>query len=149
MTDVTMKVLNAKTGVVETVNPTAAQVNQEPKAPKKRMLEEEYNRRLESGFSYSFGPKDDRGTVFFKTTPKAQKGWERVTKRANALLAAGDGESVINVRTNGGKVKVTAPEWVAIMLYATEVEQALFEKFSALLDMSPIPKDFADDGYWT
>jgi hypothetical protein len=141
-----MRVASAKTGIVKVIEPTLEQLDKSPKQPKKRHVEIEYNRRLEKGFSHDL--KDERGSIFIKTTEKAQKGWERVTKRASVLRDLGDADTTINIRSKGVKVAVTGPEWLAILKHATDIEQELFEKFTALVEMSPIPMDFADDRYW-
>ena len=142
----TLRMASAKTGKVSIIDPTEAQVDQRPKQPKKRHVEAEYNRRLEAGFVHEFD--DERDSFFVATTEKAQKGWERVTKRASVLRDLGDADTTITIRSKGVKVAVTGPEWLAILKHATDIEQELFEKFTALVEMSPIPMDFADDKYW-
>ena len=140
-----MKVFSCKSRITKDVEPTPEQFAPRTTG-KASWVRQEYERRSSLGFEYDW--RDDRGVHIMGTSPEDQKGWEKVTKRANALIARGDVDTTIKIHTNSGRIKVTAPEWQAFNLAYTEFEQELFEKFDALVEMSPIPMDFADDKYW-
>ncbi len=108
----------------------------------------ERDRRLALGFDYDFG--DDRGAHHFATSEADMKGWDRVTKLKDALLQSGDQTTKIQISTANGRVEVTAPEWVAILLHAAaSFEQPLWQASFDLQDMNPIPADYATNpAYW-
>ncbi|UFW80027.1 hypothetical protein [Rhizobium sp. SU303] len=108
----------------------------------------ERDRRLGLGFDYDFG--DERGVHHFATTEEDMKGWDRVTKLKDALLQSGDQSTKIKISTATGRVEVTAPEWVEILLYAAaNFEQPLWQASFDLQDMNPIPTDYATNpAYW-
>jgi hypothetical protein len=108
-------------------------------------IEAERERRLAAGFEYDFG--DDRGTHHIGTTAGDMKGWDEVTKIANALINAGD-TATIHIETNTGGADVTAQEWNAILLYAGQVRQPIWQASFDIVKMDPIPADVTDDQYW-
>ncbi len=119
----------------------------EPPAVTKQQVYDERDRRLASGFSYDFG--DVRGVHKFGTSDADMKGWDRVTKLKDALLAAGDTTTTIRIATKTGTADVTALEWNAILLYeAQNFEQPLWQASFLLESMAPIPADYADDSNW-
>lgn len=113
----------------------------------KAQLYAERDRRLAAGFSYDFG--DARGVHQFGTTDADMKGWDRVTKLKDALLAAGDTVTTIRIATKTGIADVTAPEWNSILLYEAAIfEQPIWQASFILEADSPIPQDYTDDKYW-
>lgn len=107
----------------------------------------ECERRLALGFDYDFG--DERGVHHIGTSPADMIGWDEVTKGANAVIALGQGDAVIQIVTETGPAAVTALEWQAILLAATAVRQPIWQASFALQAMDLIPSDFADDAHWT
>lgn len=103
-------------------------------------------RRFAQGFDYDFG--DARGVHHFGTTDADMKGWDEVTKMAQALLNAGDTSTTIDIETATGSAAVTAPEWNAIILHSGQVRQPLWQASFALQAMDPIPADYTADSYW-
>ncbi|MBG6173065.1 hypothetical protein IWQ55_001363 [Labrenzia sp. EL_208] len=106
----------------------------------------ERNRRLAAGFSYDFD--DVRGVHTFATTENDMRGWDEVTKGAQAALALSAPNSPIDLVTETGPVTVTALEWQQILVAATAHRQPIWQSSFLLQAMSPIPSDYADDSYW-
>lgn len=104
-------------------------------------------RRLALGFDYDF--QDARGVHRIGTTERDMDGWNEVTRLKDALLAAGDTTSLINIVTETGPTTVTAPEWNTILLYAaSQFRQPLWQASFDLQAMNPIPADYMSDAYW-
>ena len=119
----------------------------QPPAITKTQLYVERDRRLAAGFSYDFG--DARGVHQFGTTDADMKGWDRVTKLKDALLASGDTTTTIRIATKTGIADVTAPEWNEILLYeAAAFEQPIWQASFLLEGENPIPADYAADKNW-
>ena len=103
--------------------------------------------RLSAGFDYDFG--DARGVHSIGTTDADMAGWDEVTKGANALINIGAGSTEINIATNTGACAVTAIEWQAILIAATQFRQPIYAASFALQAMDPIPSDYAtNETYW-
>ena len=66
----------------------------------------ERERRLALGFDYNFN--DARGIHRIATTDEDMRGWDEVTKVANAMLALGDQTSSISIITGSAHAVVTA-----------------------------------------
>ena len=111
------------------------------------MLEAECDRRLALGFEYDF--EDERGVHRIGTTEKDLKGWNEVTKVAQAGINIGMGNTLtIDIETDTAEASVTAIEWQHILLAAGQVRQPIFKAFFTLKALDPIPADYADDSYW-
>lgn len=106
----------------------------------------ERERRLSLGFDYDFG--DDRGVHRIGTSQQDMKGWDEVSKAANAMLALDD-QSTITIATETGSVQITAIEWQHILLAATAFRQPIWQASFALQEMSPMPEDVTSNELWT
>lgn len=106
----------------------------------------ERERRLSVGFDYDFG--DARGVHHFATTEQDMRGWDEVTKIANAMLALNDQTSTINIVTGTGPTQVTAIEWQHVLVAAGAFRQPIWAASFALQAMDPIPADVTDNQYW-
>ena len=106
----------------------------------------ERERRLAAGFTYDFG--DARGVHEVGTTDADMRGWEEVTQLANALLASGDTTTEIDIVTNTGPAKVTAPEWHQVLLAAAAFRQPIWAASFALQATETIPSDYTNDTHW-
>lgn len=106
----------------------------------------ERERRLANGFTYTF--EDERGSHAIGTTEQDMKGWSEVTMASQAAMALGMTTAPITIVTNTGPVTITAQEWQQILLAAAQFRQPIWAASFALLAMSPIPTDYASDGYW-
>ena len=102
--------------------------------------------RLARGFNYDFG--DARGVHKIGTTDADMMGWREVTDYANTLAAIGDTTTQIMIVTDTGPVLVTAQDWLAIMLAAARVRQAIWAASFTLQSLVPIPLDYAHDSHW-
>jgi len=106
----------------------------------------ERERRLAAGFAYDFG--DSRGAHRIATTDQDMRGWDEVTKIANAMIALGDQASTIEIVTETGPVRVTAMEWQRILIAAAAFRQPIWSASFALQAMAQIPADVTDERYW-
>jgi len=106
----------------------------------------ERERRLSVGFDYDFG--DARGVHHIATSEQDMRGWDEVTKIANAMLALNDQTSMISIVTSTGPVQVTAIEWQHVLVAAGDFRQPIWAASFALQAMDPIPADVTDDQYW-
>ncbi len=114
--------------------------------PNASQVAQERDRRLALGFDYDFG--DARGKHRIGTTAEDLAGWDEVSKFAGALIDSGDMERTIDIVTDTGPCRVTAPEWRAIEIAAAEYRQPLWAKSFVLQSAKAIPEDFADDKHW-
>lgn len=114
--------------------------------PSEEMVINERERRLALGFDYDF--TGDRGVHRIGTTERDLKGWDEVTKVAQAALLLGLPNQEIEITTDTGPVTVTAQEWQHVLLAAAAVRQPIFKASFDLQAMDPIPLDFHDDAYW-
>lgn len=124
---------------------TAEQKQAEADRGKRDKVVIERERRLSLGFDYDFG--DGRGVHRIGTSAHDMKGWDEVTKAANAMLALGD-QSTITIATETGSVQVTAIEWQHVLLAATAFRQPIWQASFALQVMSPMPADVTADEFW-
>lgn len=106
----------------------------------------ERERRLAAGFDYDFG--DVRGVHRLATSEPDMRGWDEVTKVANAMLALGDTTSAIGILTETGPADVTALEWQYVLVAAAAFRQPVWAASFALQAMEPMPDDVTDDRYW-
>lgn len=106
----------------------------------------ERERRLGAGFAYDFG--DTRGVHRIATSEQDMRGWDDVTKAANAMLALGDTTSTIGIVTETGPAQVTATEWQHILIAAASFRQPIWTASFALQAMDPIPTDVTGDQHW-
>lgn len=104
-------------------------------------------RRLAMGFDYDFG--DDRGVHRIGTTEDDLKGWDEVTKWANAAIATDNADDTLTILTETGTATVTPLEWQAILLAATAARQPLWAASFTLCATVPIPSDYTADSYWS
>ena len=109
-------------------------------------IEVERNRRLSIGFVYDFG--DARGVHRIGTSEQDMRGWDEVTKVANAMLALGDQTSTIDIVTETGPAAVTAIEWQRILIAAGAFRQPIWIASFVLQAMETIPTDLTEDRYW-
>lgn len=124
-------------------------VTEEPHGPSVEDVIAERKLRLDSGFSYAFGVDDPRGTHDIGTSDEDMKGWDEVTKIANALIMSGQPDTKIGIFTDTGPVQVTAAEWQKILIRAGEVRQPIFAASFALQSLWPnIPANFRDAEFW-
>jgi len=114
--------------------------------PSAEDVQRECARRLALGFDYDFG--DERGVHHFATTEKDMKGWDDVSKIAQAAINVGAPETIIHISTETGACAVTALEWQSVLLAAGEVQQPIWQASFVLQAMDPIPADYSDDSYW-
>lgn len=105
----------------------------------------ERERRLSLGFNYDFG--DSRGVHRIGTSSQDMKGWDEVTKAANAMLALGD-QSTTTIVTETGSVQVTAIEWQRVLLAASAFRQPIWQASFALQAADPIPNDVTANELW-
>lgn len=110
------------------------------------MVVAERERRLASGFSYTFD--DPRGTHQIGTTAQDMTGWNAVTMLAQAAINLGAPTTSINIVTNTGPVSVTALEWQTVLLAASAFQQPIWAASFALQAASPIPSNYQDDSHW-
>lgn len=110
-------------------------------------IETERDRRIAAGFWYDF--KDERGKHLIGTTERDNRNWDRLSRTANAHVAAGNPDARLTVLTNTGSVVVTAHEWQSIMIAQGEFEQPVYAASFALLEMEIIPQDIENQEYWT
>ncbi|MGB5903822.1 MAG: hypothetical protein WBH00_13320 [Xanthobacteraceae bacterium] len=106
----------------------------------------ERERRLAVGFDYDFG--EARGVHRIATAEQDMRGWDEVTKVANAMLALGDTTSTIGIVTETGPAAVTAIEWQHVLVAAGTFRQPIWTASFALQAMDPIPTDVTDNQYW-
>lgn len=106
----------------------------------------ERSRRLSLGFDFDF--QDERGVHRIGTTDQDMRGWDEVTKGAQAAINLGQPDTTLQIVTNTGPVTVTAMEWQQILAAATQARQPIYSASFALQMMDPIPSDYADDSYW-
>lgn len=106
----------------------------------------ERERRLSLGFQYDFG--DARGVHRIGTSTQDMKGWSEVTMASQVAIALSQPSATMAIVTDTGPVSVTAMEWQQILLAATQFRQPIWAASFALQAMSPIPADYASDGYW-
>lgn len=106
----------------------------------------ERERRLAVGFDYDFS--DARGVHRIATSDQDMRGWDEVTKIANAMLALGDTTSPIGIVTETGPTSVTAIEWQHVLVAAGGFRQPIWGASFALQAMDPIPADVTDDSLW-
>lgn len=109
-------------------------------------IERERARRLAGGFDYNFG--DSRGVHRIGTNEADERGWDKVTKLASALIASGNSSVTISVVTDTGPVLVTAMEWQFILIAAGQFQQPIYAASFALQTMNPIPQDVENPEYW-
>ena len=106
----------------------------------------ERERRLALGFDYNFN--DARGIHRIATTDEDMRGWDEVTKVANAMLALGDQTSTISIITGSGQAAVTAIEWQHVLVAAGAFRQPIWTASFVLQAMDPIPNDVTDPAFW-
>lgn len=124
-------------------------ITEEPHGPGIQEIIFERAIRLASGFSYDFGVDDPRGVHDISTTDEDMRGWEEVTKIANALIMTGQPDEKIGIFTDTGPVQVTATEWQKILIRANQVRQPIYAASFALQAMWPnVPADYRDAKYW-
>lgn len=109
-------------------------------------IESERARRLAAGFDYDF--QDERGVHRIGTTENDERGWDKVTRLANALIAAGKRNAELVIVTNTGSVTITPKEWQFVLIAAGQFEQPIYTASFALQAMKPIPQDVESDKYW-
>lgn len=114
--------------------------------PSANDVSRERDRRLALGFDYDFG--DIRGVHRFATTKADMEGWDEVTKASEAMRALGLGSATIGIVTDTGPATVTADEWPAILLAATQYRQPIWQASFVIQSMNPIPDDYAKDSRW-
>lgn len=119
----------------------------EPPVPSQSDVIVERERRLAAGFDYDF--QDSRGVHHIGTTEADLKGWDEVTKAAQAAINLGDSLANLYIVTDTGPVSLTASEWQMILATAAAVRQPIWLKSFEIAMMNPIPADFTDDSYWT
>lgn len=106
----------------------------------------ERERRLALGFDYDFG--DGRGVHRIGTTAADLKGWDEVSKVAQAAINLGAPSTEIAIVTDTGPATVTALEWQMILAAAGAHRQPIWAASFVLQAMSPIPADYTNDSYW-
>lgn len=116
-----------------------------PPAPAQADVWVERERRLALGFDYDFG--DARGVHRIGTTEADMRGWDEVTKIAQARHALGQ-TAPIQIVTDTAPVQITPLEWFAILNAASGFRQPVWHASFLLQAMDPIPADFRDDQYW-
>lgn len=124
-------------------------ISEEPHGPSIDDVANERDIRLTADIAYNFGEEDERGIQYFGMTPADRKGWDVVTQLATAAILAGQPNATIGVRTNSGKIDVTAAEWQGILIHAGIIQQPFYQASFDLQDLWPnIPEDYKDDKYW-
>src|SRR6478735_6837218 len=126
-------------------------ISEEPHGPSIDDVAAERDVRLTADIVYDFGEDDpqNRGVQYLGMSPEDMKGWDVVTKLSTAAILGGHPEAPIGIRTNSGKITVTAAEWQAILIYAGQVQQPFYQASFDLQDLWPnIPDDYRDDKYW-
>lgn len=111
-----------------------------------QVIEDERAKRLAAGFDYNF--KDERGVHRIGTTEADERGWDKVTKLASAMILSGNPGGKIQVVTETGPVEVTAVEWQEILIAAGAFQQPIYALSFALQTMTPIPQDVENPSYW-
>lgn len=106
----------------------------------------ERERRLSLGFTYNFG--NGRGAHRIGMSAADMIGWDEVTKSANALINLGAPATPMPIVTDTGPVTVTAMEWQAVLVAATQFRQPIWMASFALQALALIPSDYADDSHW-
>lgn len=106
----------------------------------------ERQRRLSAGFDFDFG--GIRGVHRIGTTEDDERGWDKVTMIAQALLNTGTPGGSIAIVTNTGPVLITALEWQQVLLAAAAFQQPIFARSFELQAMDPIPQDVAAPTWW-
>lgn len=115
-------------------------------APSIQQVQVEREKRLALGFDYDF--QDARGVHRIGTTEQDWKGWEKVTALAMARINRGS-VAPIDIVTDTGPCSVTPLEWAAILDHAgTYFEQPIWAASFTIMDMTPIPTDYAADRHW-
>ena len=105
-------------------------------------------RRLSLGFDYTFA--DARGIHHIGTTDDDMRGWDEVSKSAQAFINSGQGATAsISIVTNTGPCSVTPNEWQQILLAAYSARQPLYAASFVLETSNPIPADYASDVHWS
>ena len=107
----------------------------------------ERERRLTLGFDYDFA--DARGTHRIATTEHDMKGWEAVTKWAQAKHALGQDAATKTIVTETGPVDITPIEWYQIIDAGDAFQGPIWAASFALQAMDPIPTDYTDNSYWS
>ena len=114
--------------------------------PRARVLAERA-RRLALGFDYDF--EDERGVHRIGTTDQDMKGWDEVSKIAQALINLGMGSTPIDIVTDTGPCEVTAMEWQQVLAAAAAFRQPIWANSFELQAMGEIPEDPSDNEYWS
>lgn len=107
----------------------------------------ERSRRLAEGFTYDFG--DERGAHRIGTTEEDLRGWDEVSKVAQASVLLGQPDMPLNIVTDTGAVSLSAQEWQKVLVAAARFRQPIWIKSFELLKTSPIPPDFTSDKHWS
>jgi len=117
-------------------------------APAAELLTAELDRRLSSGFDWTF--EDERGTHHFGTAPSDMNRWtQEVTPLAQAAMNMGEPNRKIGIKTDTGPTFVTASEWWRVLDAAAAWRQPLFASYFALKALPQIPEDYATNpSYW-
>lgn len=105
-----------------------------PTPAKAAMTAAIYARReagLASGFDHDFGTP--RGIHRIGTTAADMKGWDEVTKGAQAKVNVGEGSFAILILTDTGPVEITAQEWFQVLSAAFSQRQAIWQHSFTLL----------------
>ena len=100
-------------------------------------VNQERDNRLQAGFNYDFG--DARGIHRIGTTEADMSGWDEVTKIAQTALNLGQPNYSISIKTDTGRVDVTASEWQMVLLAAGVFRQPIFNAAFDLRELDPIP----------
>lgn len=109
-------------------------------------IERERARRLTTGFDYNFN--DERGVHRIGTTYADDIGWDKVTKLAGALIAAGSPGTQIAIVTDTGPVLISAMEWQHVLIAAGQFQQPIYAASFQVQAMNPIPQDVENSTYW-
>lgn len=105
----------------------------------------ERERRLSAGFDYVFA---NGGKHRVGTTEQDLKGWDEVTKVAQAAINLGNPGMVINIVTDDGPVATNPMEWQQVLFSAAAFRQPIFAASFRLQAMNPIPTDYKDAKHW-
>lgn len=106
----------------------------------------ERTRRLALGFDYDFG--DGRGIHKIGTTEQDMKGWDEVTKWAQAKFALGLNTDTKLISTDTAPVEITPLEWFSLINEVDSFRGPIWQASFILQSMNPIPANFTDDKYW-